>query len=73
MVTLTMIHEATGAVAPALAARIKDAARALWRGLEAIGRSRAVWYLEHAAAGYDNLRPELARSLREAARHCGNY
>ena len=73
MVTLTMIHEATGAAVPAVAARVKTAGRALWRGLESVGRQRAVAHLERLAVGYDNSQPELARRLREAAYHCGDY
>ncbi|HEV8315624.1 MAG TPA: hypothetical protein VGQ23_21390 [Burkholderiaceae bacterium] len=73
MVTLTMIHEATGAAAPAVAARVKAGARAVWRALESVGRQRARAHLERVAAGHDNSQPELARRLREAARHCGSY
>ena len=73
MVTVTMIHEATGAVAPAVAARVKAGARAVWRGLESVGRQRATAHLERLAAGYDNSQPELARRLRDAAHYCGSY
>ena len=73
MVTLTMIHEATGAAAPALAGRVKAFGRAMWRGLESVGRQRAAVHLEHLAATYDDSQPELARRLREAAHYSGTY
>ena len=73
MVTLTMIHEATGAAAPALAGRVKGFGRALWRGLESVGRQRAAVHLEHLAATYDDSQPELARRLRDAAQYSGTY
>ena len=73
MVTLTMIHGATGAIAPTLATGIKAGARALWRNLESVGRARAAAHLASVAASYGAAQPELAHRLREAARQCGSH
>ncbi len=47
--------------------RVRRAGRALWRGLEAHGRARALREFEHLQDRWETIDPLLAKRLRVAA------
>lgn len=55
-------------VFPAVLSSFARYGRWVWRGLEALGNARARAHMLQTAARYDDLNPERAQLLRQAAK-----